>query len=350
MSKQEYRRFYYPKFHQADIERQYSMSRSILFYSSITSKIRFSDMLSGLVIIAVSTLSTGCAEHQREVAQSNDRSKTDVVVSSSGLDSSSDTLGTNKEYAVEVCDISGEDIYLRRLRCEDGTIPSIVRAGNAGTRNSPKDIDPIEILEQTSKYRPIPDGVEDQHIIDLYKVQCGENAVDVYFDMYHCMADPPQTAISGFSMTAEEPQDLAKTLQPPCKVKDPDIGTTYRGDCADGYADGYGIAMGRDEYQGEFYKGMPHGKGIYTWGASSDWATERHEGFFGDGLKDGFGVTTVSIDSNHIDLEWYKENTSIEQGKYVLRGLFVDHHFVLACDSPLACQEEIERRKTAPEI
>ncbi len=68
----------------------------------------------------------------------------------------------------------GEEAYLRKLRCADGTAPSFARAGSVGA----------------GPYR---------FIVDLYKVTCpGKAAADVYIDMYH---DGPETRpVAGFTI------------------------------------------------------------------------------------------------------------------------------------------------------
>jgi hypothetical protein len=53
-----------------------------------------------------------------------------------------------------------------------------------------------------------------------------------------------------------------------CKVTDDSISSWYKGECVNGYASGYGIAVGKSKYEGEFKNGMKHGKGIYTQRAS----------------------------------------------------------------------------------
>jgi hypothetical protein len=61
----------------------------------------------------------------------------------------------------------------------------------------------------------------------------------------------------------------------------------YEGDCLEKYevAHGHGEARGNDTYVGDFVKGRPEGKGVYTWenGASLD-------GMFTWGKADGPGT------------------------------------------------------------
>jgi len=50
-----------------------------------------------------------------------------------------------------------------------------------------------------------------------------------------------------------------------CKVLIPEISGSYLGDCKRGFAHGKGIAIGIDRYEGEFSRGLPNGKGTYSW-------------------------------------------------------------------------------------
>jgi len=71
----------------------------------------------------------------------------------------------------------GEEAYLKRLRCSDGTAPKFDRAGDVG---------------------PGPYG----GILDLYEVRCasGQPAKsDVYVDMYHPGYQEPQP-VQGFAI------------------------------------------------------------------------------------------------------------------------------------------------------
>jgi hypothetical protein len=68
---------------------------------------------------------------------------------------------------------------------------------------------------------------------------------------------------------------------------------SWRGDCNDGYIDGYGILYwivdgipGRKE-KATFMQGKKYGQGIVTWPTG-----ERYEGNYYDGLKNGWGIYT----------------------------------------------------------
>jgi hypothetical protein len=69
-----------------------------------------------------------------------------------------------------------------------------------------------------------------------------------------------------------------------CKVLMPQISGKYSGDCKKGLANGVGEAQGVDIYRGHFSKGLPNGKGVYTWADGS-----FYDGDWKYGLKNGDG-------------------------------------------------------------
>jgi hypothetical protein len=69
-----------------------------------------------------------------------------------------------------------------------------------------------------------------------------------------------------------------------CKVIRPDLSGTYSGGCKNGLANGKGIAQGTNRYEGQFNKGLPDGKGRFTWANGT-----YFEGQFRDGMRDGQG-------------------------------------------------------------
>lgn len=74
--------------------------------------------------------------------------------------------------------------------------------------------------------------------------------------------------------------------QSACKVLDEDISANYTGGCINGFADGEGVASGRNEYIGQFKAGKKHGKGKYKWGRRG----EVYEGSWVDDVQNGFGI------------------------------------------------------------
>ena len=132
-------------------------------------------------------------------------------------------------------------------------------------------------------------------------------------------------------------EDGPKPLGSNCRVNDPDISGAYSGGCKDGLAHGEGVAKGRDEYRGTFHRGDAHGFGVYSWGDSSKWATERHEGWFFKGERSGYGVNSIDENSRHVDIEAYKFEGTRESGRLVTRGIWLDHHLVHLCESETGC-------------
>src|SRR3954468_21107818 len=70
-----------------------------------------------------------------------------------------------------------------------------------------------------------------------------------------------------------------------CRVLDPELQAEYTGPCANGLAEGAGIARGRAEYRGEFHAGMKQGRGVKTWPNG-----DRYEGDFVEDRKEGVGA------------------------------------------------------------
>jgi hypothetical protein len=79
--------------------------------------------------------------------------------------------------------------------------------------------------------------------------------------------------------------------QSDCKVLLSEIAGSYSGDCRKGLAHGNGIAQGEDRYEGHFSRGLPNGKGIYTWSYG-----DYYEGQWKKGIREGAGKM-VSKDS-----------------------------------------------------
>lgn len=69
-----------------------------------------------------------------------------------------------------------------------------------------------------------------------------------------------------------------------CKVLKPELDGVYKGNCKKGLANGRGSAIGTDSYTGQFVKGLPDGKGTYTWATG-----ESYTGYWKKGKRHGSG-------------------------------------------------------------
>jgi hypothetical protein len=84
--------------------------------------------------------------------------------------------------------------------------------------------------------------------------------------------------------------------QTDCVEKLRQISGQYSGECKKGMAHGKGVAQGVDRYEGDFFKGLPEGKGKYTWANGSfydgEWKNGKREGMgkmvSGDTVVNGY--------------------------------------------------------------
>lgn len=126
-----------------------------------------------------------------------------------------------------------------------------------------------------------------------------------------------------------------------CIVVDPDIAGNFSGECLDNYAEGYGVARGRDEYRGEFKKGEAHGKGQYSHGPESQWPTEVFRGSYFRGAKNGFGVLSIDANANHPAINSMQKNGEQRDGRYYYAAMYSAGNQVLRCQSEEECLKKI---------
>jgi hypothetical protein len=88
-----------------------------------------------------------------------------------------------------------------------------------------------------------------------------------------------------------------------CKVLKPELTGGYKGKCKDGLANGKGSAIGIDRYEGQFLKGLPEGKGTYTWATG-----ESYTGYWREGKRNGEGEYTFFYNGNDSILAGNWEN------------------------------------------
>ena len=89
----------------------------------------------------------------------------------------------------------------------------------------------------------------------------------------------------------------------------------YEGDLKKGLAQGRGTAIGQDTYTGQFYKGLPEGKGIYSFGNGN-----VYTGGFSKGLFSGKGVMTYKKANGDSIVEGFWED-----GKYAGKTLIAPY-------------------------
>ncbi|MCC2597536.1 hypothetical protein LKR43_14455 [Pusillimonas sp. MFBS29] len=105
---------------------------------------------------------------------------------------------------------------------------------------------------------------------------------------------------------------------PDCKVLDPELQTSYEGDCLNGLAQGQGVARGAngafyqggfdagaasgygvklyangDAYAGEWLQGYRHGQGVYEYGEHSPWRGDKYVGQWDHDQRHGRGSYLV---------------------------------------------------------
>lgn len=85
------------------------------------------------------------------------------------------------------------------------------------------------------------------------------------------------------------------TGQETCKVLIPEISGQYIGKCKKGLANGKGLAVGIDRYEGSFKNGYPDGKGTYTWANG-----EVYVGEWEQGKRNGIGDFTYTKDGEAV--------------------------------------------------
>ena len=97
-----------------------------------------------------------------------------------------------------------------------------------------------------------------------------------------------------------------------CQVKMPNISGTYTGGCKKGLAQGKGIARGVDRYDGQFYKGMPDGKGVYSWANGS-----VYDGQWVNGTREGKGKMVFHLAGKDSVVSGYWKNDKYIGEKYI---------------------------------
>lgn len=146
-----------------------------------------------------------------------------------------------------------------------------------------------------------------------------------------------------------------------CKVNDPDISTSYSGDCRNGLAHGNGTAKGRDTYSGPFLNGSKHGRGTYVWANGEryegEWRNEkrtgrgtyfwpngsRYEGEWLDGNRNGRG--TMRLVAGDGGLSSYGSRGNWIDGLYVADGFWKENALVETVDERRIADQQRQARE-----
>jgi hypothetical protein len=104
---------------------------------------------------------------------------------------------------------------------------------------------------------------------------------------------------------------LPAQAQPRCLVVDPELQSSYEGNCVDGKAEGRGKATGIAVYEGEFHQGKKHGKGVKTWARG-----DRYEGTFADDYMEGWGRYVWGVGSGYAGDHYEGEMTRDKRNGY----------------------------------
>jgi hypothetical protein len=112
-----------------------------------------------------------------------------------------------------------------------------------------------------------------------------------------------------------------------CKVLLKEISGSYTGDCKDGLADGKGIAHGTDRYEGSFSKGLPDGKGTYTYKNGDIFKGEWKNGF-----KNGKGKLKYTVNGKTTTLSgfWAEDSykgVNLQEEEYRVTNMTGIEHY-----------------------
>ncbi|MEM6842345.1 MAG: hypothetical protein AAF944_11260 [Bacteroidota bacterium] len=110
-------------------------------------------------------------------------------------------------------------------------------------------------------------------------------------------------------LVSQTSQVISRTAD--CRVMLDDIAGSYEGDCHREKAHGFGKAIGKDTYEGEFKKGYPEGKGVYTW-INGDY----YEGTFVKGRREGEGkMVYASVNADSVLTGYWEDDQFLGEEK-----------------------------------
>lgn len=100
--------------------------------------------------------------------------------------------------------------------------------------------------------------------------------------------------------------------QDDCKVLMPSINGSYIGGCKNDLAHGKGEAKGTDTYKGKFIRGLPDGKGTYTWANGTEYIGE-----WSSGNRDGKGTMIYHLAKGDSIISGYWKNNEYNGEKFI---------------------------------
>ncbi|MCF6332322.1 MAG: hypothetical protein L3J11_03480 [Draconibacterium sp.] len=102
------------------------------------------------------------------------------------------------------------------------------------------------------------------------------------------------------------------TAQDACKVLMPSISGSYKGGCKKNLAHGKGEAKGTDTYTGKFIRGLPDGKGTYTWANGTEYIGE-----WSSGNREGKGTMIYHLAKGDSIINGYWKNNKYNGEKFI---------------------------------
>jgi hypothetical protein len=92
----------------------------------------------------------------------------------------------------------------------------------------------------------------------------------------------------------------------------PSISGSYIGGCKKNLAHGKGEAIGTDKYSGKFIRGLPHGKGTYTWANGNEYIGE-----WSNGSIEGAGKMIYHLANGDSIIDGYWKNNKYIGEKFI---------------------------------
>lgn len=141
----------------------------------------------------------GAAKKRRDCMS---RCRNNRALSAAARRKPADDWGLSRQTAIRTCTVFGTYEFLRDLRCLDEQKPKFKRRGQAGDRDASAEACSAAGPDHVDKYmdplRVLAPGEPDCHIVDEWRVSCGDEVHTLFFDIYHCDGPKPWRAPEGF--------------------------------------------------------------------------------------------------------------------------------------------------------